>query len=47
MIISIFAGYFVLDYLELAPGDGLILLVLSMVIYGMAFDFLNISVLCL
>ena len=25
------------------PGDGLILLVLSMVIYGMAFDFFNIS----
>jgi len=25
------------------PGDGLILLVLSMVVYGMAFDFFNIS----
>jgi len=44
MIISIFAwvlrfGLFGFGH----PGDGLILLVLSMIIYGMAFDFFNIS----
>lgn len=44
MIISIFA--WVLRFALFAignPADGLILLVLSMVIYGMAFDFFNIS----
>lgn len=44
MIISIFA--WVLRFALFAvgnPADGLILLVLSMIIYGMAFDFFNIS----
>jgi NHS family xanthosine MFS transporter len=44
MLISIFA--WVLRFALFGfgnPGDGLILLVLSMIIYGMAFDFFNIS----
>ena len=44
MIISIFAWVFRFGLFGVGnPGDGLILLVLSMVIYGMAFDFFNIS----
>ncbi len=44
MLISIFAWVFRFGLFALGnPGDGLILLVLSMVIYGMAFDFFNIS----
>jgi NHS family xanthosine MFS transporter len=44
MVISIFA--WVLRFALFAvgnPGDGFVLLVLSMIIYGMAFDFFNIS----
>ncbi|MBI1768420.1 MAG: nucleoside permease [Bacteroidetes bacterium] len=44
MIISIFAWVLRFGLFGLGnPGDGLILLVLSMIIYGMAFDFFNIS----
>jgi MFS transporter, NHS family, xanthosine permease len=44
MLISIFAWVFRFALFGVGnPGDGLILLVLSMVIYGMAFDFFNIS----
>jgi NHS family xanthosine MFS transporter len=44
MIISIFAWVFRFGLFGVGnPGDGLILLVLSMIIYGMAFDFFNIS----
>jgi len=44
MIISIFAWVLRFGLFGIGnPGDGLILLVLSMVIYGMAFDFFNIS----
>ncbi|HEV8512270.1 MAG TPA: nucleoside permease [Cyclobacteriaceae bacterium] len=44
MIISIFAWVLRFGLFGVGnPGDGLILLVLSMVIYGMAFDFFNIS----
>src|SRR5690349_3056826 len=44
MIISIFAWVFRFGLFGIGnPGDGLILLILSMVIYGMAFDFFNIS----
>ncbi len=44
MIISIFAWFFRFALFGLGnPGSGLILLILSMIIYGMAFDFFNIS----
>jgi len=44
MIISIFAWVLRFGLFGVGnPGDGLILLVLSMIIYGMAFDFFNIS----
>lgn len=44
MLLSIFAWVFRFALFGLGnPGDGLILLVLSMIIYGMAFDFFNIS----
>lgn len=44
MMISIFAWVLRFGLFGLGnPGDGLILLVMSMVIYGMAFDFFNIS----
>lgn len=44
MIISIFAWVLRFGLFGIGnPGDGLILLVLSMIIYGMAFDFFNIS----
>jgi NHS family xanthosine MFS transporter len=44
MLISIFAWVLRFGFFGLGnPGSGLILLVLSMIIYGMAFDFFNIS----
>ena len=44
MLISIFAWVFRFGLFGLGnPGPGLILLILSMIIYGMAFDFFNIS----
>lgn len=44
MMMSIFAWVFRFGLFGLGnPGDGLILLILSMIIYGMAFDFFNIS----
>lgn len=44
MMISIFAWVLRFALFGIGnPGDGLVLLVLSMVIYGMAFDFFNIS----
>jgi MFS transporter, NHS family, xanthosine permease len=44
MIISIFAWVLRFALFGLGnPGSGLILLILSMIIYGMAFDFFNIS----
>jgi NHS family xanthosine MFS transporter len=44
MLISIFAWVLRFGFFGIGnPGDGLILLVLSMIIYGMAFDFFNIS----
>jgi NHS family xanthosine MFS transporter len=44
MILSIFAWVFRFGLFAFGnPGDGLALLVLSMIIYGMAFDFFNIS----
>lgn len=44
MLMSIFAWVLRFGLYGLGnPGDGLILLILSMVIYGMAFDFFNIS----
>lgn len=44
MTISIFAWVLRFGLFGIGnPGDGLILLVLSMIIYGMAFDFFNIS----
>ena len=44
MLISIFAWVFRFGLFAFGnPGDGLFLLVLSMIIYGMAFDFFNIS----
>ncbi|MBS1490600.1 MAG: nucleoside permease [Bacteroidetes bacterium] len=44
MLISIFAWVFRFGFFAIGnPGNGLILLVLSMIIYGMAFDFFNIS----
>ena len=44
MLISIFAWVFRFGLFAIGnPGSGLPLLVLSMIIYGMAFDFFNIS----
>lgn len=44
MLISIFAWVLRFGLFGIGnPGDGLVLLILSMVIYGMAFDFFNIS----
>jgi NHS family xanthosine MFS transporter len=44
MLISIFAWVFRFGLFAIGnPGGGLFLLVLSMIIYGMAFDFFNIS----
>ena len=44
MLMSIFAWVFRFGLFAIGnPGDGLPLLVLSMIIYGMAFDFFNIS----
>jgi NHS family xanthosine MFS transporter len=44
MLMSIFAWVFRFGLFGIGnPGDGLWLLVLSMIIYGMAFDFFNIS----
>ncbi len=44
MLMSIFAWVFRFGLFAVGnPGSGLILLVLSMIIYGMAFDFFNIS----
>ena len=44
MLMSIFAWVFRFGLFAIGnPGNGLILLVLSMIIYGMAFDFFNIS----
>jgi len=44
MIISIFAWVLRFGLFGIGnPGDGLFLLILSMIIYGMAFDFFNIS----
>lgn len=44
MLISIFAWVFRFGLFAVGnPGDGLTLLILSMIIYGMAFDFFNIS----
>jgi MFS transporter, NHS family, xanthosine permease len=44
MIISIFAWVLRFGFFGIGnPGSGLILLVMSMIIYGMAFDFFNIS----
>lgn len=44
MLISIFAWVFRFGLFAIGnPGNGLFLLVLSMIIYGMAFDFFNIS----
>lgn len=44
MLISIFAWVLRFGFFGLGnPGSGLLLLVLSMIIYGMAFDFFNIS----
>jgi NHS family xanthosine MFS transporter len=44
MLLSIFAWVFRFGLFGVGnPGSGLILLVLSMIIYGMAFDFFNIS----
>lgn len=44
MIISIFAWVFRFGLFGIGnPGNGLALLILSMIIYGMAFDFFNIS----
>jgi NHS family xanthosine MFS transporter len=44
MLLSIFAWVFRFGLFGIGnPGDRLILLILSMIIYGMAFDFFNIS----
>ncbi|MBD0288126.1 MAG: nucleoside permease, partial [Flavisolibacter sp.] len=44
MLMSIFAWVFRFGLFAIGnPGSGLILLILSMIIYGMAFDFFNIS----
>lgn len=44
MLISMFAWVLRFAFFGLGnPGDGFVLLILSMIIYGMAFDFFNIS----
>jgi NHS family xanthosine MFS transporter len=44
MLMSIFAWVFRFGLFGLGnPGSGFLLLVLSMIVYGMAFDFFNIS----
>lgn len=44
MLLSIFAWVFRFGLFGIGnPGDGLFLLILSMIVYGMAFDFFNIS----
>ncbi|MBS1486298.1 MAG: nucleoside permease [Bacteroidetes bacterium] len=44
MLISIFAWVFRFGFFAIGnPGNGLAFLILSMIIYGMAFDFFNIS----
>jgi len=44
MLISIFAWVFRFGFFGIGnPGSGLVFLVLSMIVYGMAFDFFNIS----
>jgi MFS transporter, NHS family, xanthosine permease len=44
MLMSIFAWVFRFGLFAIGnPGDGLIFLVISMIVYGMAFDFFNIS----
>lgn len=44
MLMSIFAWVFRFGLFGLGnPGDGLFLLILSMLVYGMAFDFFNVS----
>lgn len=44
MLLSIFAWVLRFAFFGIGnPGDGLVFLVLSMIIYGMAFDFFNIS----
>jgi NHS family xanthosine MFS transporter len=44
MLMSIFAWFFRFGLFGIGdPGPGLYLLVLSMIVYGMAFDFFNIS----
>ena len=44
MLISMFAWVFRFGFFAIGnPGEGFILLVLSMIVYGMAFDFFNIS----
>jgi MFS transporter, NHS family, xanthosine permease len=44
MLISMFAWVFRFGLFSVGnPGNGLVLLVLSMIVYGMAFDFFNIS----
>jgi MFS transporter, NHS family, xanthosine permease len=44
MLLSMFAWFFRFGLFGVGnPGSGLILLILSMIIYGMAFDFFNIS----
>ncbi len=44
MLMSIFAWVFRFGLFAIGnPGNGLVLLILSMIIYGMAFDFFNIS----
>lgn len=44
MLLSIFAWVFRFGLFAIGnPGNGMVLLVLSMIVYGMAFDFFNIS----
>lgn len=44
MLISMFAWTLRFGLFGLGnPGNGLVLLILSMIVYGMAFDFFNIS----
>jgi len=44
MLMSIFAWVFSFEFFGIGnPGSGFIFLILSMIIYGMAFDFFNIS----
>ena len=44
MLISMFAWVFRFGFFGIGnPGDGVILFILSMIVYGMAFDFFNVS----